>query len=117
MEFDSLTRTYSPDEDVSYRNKSVPTRLLTDADGTRIERDRDENPTRDGLYRREDETRKIPVTVATYEYLGDRWEVFDVEDALKVVDFPRDYAKQMKPIQAAAVLLVPVYLLVVFVGF
>lgn len=117
MEFNSLTRTYSPDKDVSYRNKSVPTRLLTDAAGVRIEKDRDENPTQDGLYRREDETRKIPVTVATYEYLGDKWEVFDVEDALKVVDFPRDYAKQMRLIQAVTALLVPAYLFVVVVGF
>lgn len=113
VEFDSLTRTYEPDKDVSYRDKSVPTRLLTDADGTRVDKDRDENPSQDGLYRREDETRKIPVTVATYEYLGDDWEVFDVEGALAVVDFPRDYAKQLTVVQAAAAILLPVFLLLV----
>ncbi|MFB6091410.1 MAG: hypothetical protein ABEK02_00190 [Haloquadratum sp.] len=113
VQYEYVERTYEPNEDVSYRNKSVPERLLTGADGTRVDIETDHSPSRDGLYRRQDETRKIPVTVLTYDYLGDTWELFEIEDSIEAIDFPRDYRKQFRVVQAGVVLLVPTYLVVV----
>jgi hypothetical protein len=98
--YEYVERNYSPKKNVSYRNKSVPTSVIKDADGKRIEIDTNDNPKDSNLYRVQDETRKIPVTVATYKYLGDKWEVFDVEGSAKAREFPRDYSRQFKVVVA-----------------
>ncbi|WP_135366298.1 hypothetical protein [Halosimplex halophilum] len=109
VQYEYVERSYSPDSDVSYRTKSVPKQLLTDADGKRVSRDTDRNPSKSGLYRKQEETRKIPVTVAQYEYLGDKWEVFEVENTIEALDFPRDYQKQFRIVQVGVFLLAPAY--------
>ncbi|GAB7014451.1 hypothetical protein JCM18549_27220 [Halolamina salina] len=114
--FNFVERNYSPDEEVTYRNKSVPTRLLKNAEGTRVDLQTDDNPSQSGLYRRQDETPEIPVGVATYEYLGDTWEVFDVEGRIKARDFPRDYQRQFRVVMAGVLVSVPSYVFLAHVG-
>lgn len=96
VDFKYVERSYSPDKEVSYRAKSVPESLLTDASGTRKSIETDNNPTQSGLYRRQNETKEIPVVVTTYDYHGDKWELFDVEGSIKARDFPRDYQRQFR---------------------
>jgi hypothetical protein len=108
-----VERSYSPDKEISYRNKSVPTNLLTSADGTRVDIETDQNPSKSDLYRRQNETREISVAIATYEHFGDKWEVFEVEGVLEANEFPRDYSRQFKITLLLLLLLgVPVLLLV-----
>jgi len=114
--FSYVERSYSPDKDVSYRNKSVPVRVLQNAEGTQVELETDDSPSQSGLYRRQDETREIPVAVATYEYLGDTWEVFDVEGRIKARDFPRDYQRQFRVVMAGVLVSIPSYVFLAHVG-
>lgn len=111
--YEYVERSYSPDKEISYRNKSVPTNLLTSADGTRVDIETDQNPSKSDLYRRQNETREISVAIATYEHFGDKWEVFEVEGVLEANEFPRDYSRQFKITLLLLLLLgVPVLLLV-----
>lgn len=108
-EFEYVKREYTPDEEVSYRADSVPTGILGNAEGTQVSLENDENPSESGLYRRQDETRQIDVDSVKFEYLGDRWEMFDVEDVPKAVDFPRDYSKQLRLINVGYFVLAPAF--------
>jgi hypothetical protein len=113
--FEYVKRKYSPDTDVTYRTKSVPESVITDAKGKQISKETDNNPSKKGLYRRQDETRKIPVISTIYEYLGDKWELFEVEGEPEAVDFPRDFTKQFRIVQAVTMFCVPMLLILLAV--
>ncbi|QLH83769.1 hypothetical protein [Halosimplex pelagicum] len=115
-DFKYAERSYSPDKEVSYRTKSVPKSLLTGASGTRKSIDTDNNPSQRDLYRRQDETRKIPVVVTTYGYHGDKWELFDIEGSIKAQDFPRDYQRQFRVALSSLVLSIIPYVYIVNFG-
>lgn len=91
-----VERTYKPDKEVSYRTKSIPRGLLTSASGTRKSIETNDSPRKRDLYRRQDETREIPVVVTTYDYHSDRWELFDIEGSIEAREFPRDYQRQFQ---------------------
>lgn len=116
VDFKYVERSYSPDKEVSYRTKSVPENLLTDASGTRKSIETDNNPRKSGLYRRQDETREIPVVVTTYDYHGDKWELFDVEGSIKARDFPRDYKRQFRVVLGSLLLSIIPYVYLVHFG-
>lgn len=102
-----VERSYTSDESVSYRTNTVPTSVIEDADGDLFDRETDNNPSTKGVYRRQEETREIPVVSAIYEYLGDEWEAFEVEGSVTALDYPRDFGKQFRIVQALALICVP----------
>jgi hypothetical protein len=116
VDFKYAERSYSADNEVSYRAKSVPESLLTDASGTRKSIETDNNPSQRNLYRRQDETREIPVVVTTYDYHGDKWELFDVEGSIKARDFPRDYQRQFRVVLSSLVVSVVPYVYLIYFG-
>jgi hypothetical protein len=107
--YEYVQRSYSPDKEVSYRTRTVPKSVVEDAEGSLESRNTDNSPSQDGLYRRQDEVRKIPVTSVIYEYLGDKWELFEVEEDLSAPDFPRDFNKQFRIVQVLGAITVPVF--------
>lgn len=105
-----VTRKYSASTETTYQRKGIPIKFLRGADGRRVNIDTDESPDESGLYRTQSETRKIPVTVTTYDYLGDTWEVLSVEAETKADDYPRDYALQFQKVVVGLVVSLSLYM-------
>lgn len=106
--FEYVKRSYQPHTGHEFRNNSVPISVIQNAKGKQISKETDEDPVSSNHYRRQEETRKIPVTSTIYEYLGDEWELFGVEGSVKHLDHPRDFDKQFRVIQGVGVVSVAV---------
>lgn len=93
VQFTQLTRTYTPRKDTEYEAESIPEEYLQSPDGTQIRNDLDRNRSPDAIegdwFFKEHEVREIPTTVVTYEYAGNLWEVYEMEDGVKSPTYPR----------------------------
>lgn len=100
VRYQTLTRTYSPEKHVSYVTRSVPKSCLDNADGVRIKKEEEQNSNPDAsngdLFREEKEEREISVTVITYEYADNLWELYEIEDSLFWPKRPRNLSLRYK---------------------
>lgn len=114
VRFEYVRRQYTAEENVAHRLNSIPESVVSDAEGSLERRETDEDPDEDGCYRYQEEVREIPVLAATYRYRGDAWELFEVESDVEALEYPRDFRKQLRIVQACALLIMPTMVLLMF---
>lgn len=106
VQFTQLTRRYEPEEQVEYETKSLPESPLHSPDGNQVKKDRRKNSNPDAVsgdwFFREHEAREIPTDVVTYEYAGDLWEAYEMEDGVKSPTFPRALGTHVQVLAAAS---------------
>jgi len=107
VQFTQLTREYTPKKEVEYETRSLLESPLHSPDGNQVKKDRDRNSDPDALsgdwFFREHEIREIPTDVITYEYAGDLWEAYEMEDGVKSPTFPRALGTRVQVLAAASV--------------
>lgn len=107
VQFTQLTRQYEPGEQVEYETKSLPESPLHSPDGNQVKKDRKKNSNPDAIsgdwFFREHRVREIPTDVVTYEYAGDLWEAYEMEDGVKSPTFPRALGTRVQVLAAASV--------------
>ena len=113
VQYAELTREYTPETEITYVDRSVPVSHLEPADGTQTFRERERNTAPDAdsgdVFMREHEVREIPTDVLTYEYAGDLWEVYDVEENVTSPAYPHELSTRVRVLAVANVAALGLY--------
>ncbi len=92
--YEIFEREYKSLEETKYKNKSIPERLISNSDGEVERLQTTEDTEKEEIYRKQIEVQSIPVIATIYKYDGNFWEAFTVNEALRTVDYPRDFDSQ-----------------------
>lgn len=119
-QFTRLVREYEPEEDVSYVSQSIPERYLTGPTGKQVQKDRsynkNVNAAEGDTFMSEHEVREIPSEVITYEYAGDLYETYEIEDEVVAPTHPRELGGRVKLFAGLSVVCTVVYVYAAAVG-
>ncbi|WP_075936314.1 DnaJ-like cysteine-rich domain-containing protein [Halosegnis longus] len=115
-----LIREYEPQETVSYVSHSIPEKYLTDPEGKQVQKDRSYNSNVDAtegdVFMSEHEIREIPSDVITYEYAGDLYETYEIEDEVVAPTHPRELGGRVRIFAGLSAVFALVYVYAVAVG-
>lgn len=109
VEYTTLERTYRPEREVSHRNGGVPTGVLTGVGGEKVEQRTDEDVPDEGIHGKRTEVYEVTVDVVSYEYGGERYELFSVDGTPKALGYPTKFGTQYRVVQGVAIVSVAVF--------
>lgn len=119
-QYTRLVREYEPKEDVSYVTQSIPEKYLTDPAGEQVQKDRsynnNVNAAEGDVFMSEHEIREIPSNVITYEYAGDLYETYELEDEIVAPTYPKELGGRVKVFAGLSSVCTVVYIYAVAVG-
>lgn len=119
-QYTRLVREYEPEENVSYVTQSIPEKFLTDPAGEQVQKDRsynnNVNAAEGDIFMSEHEIREIPSDVITYEYAGDLYETYEIEDDVVAPTHPRELGGRVKVFAGLSAVCTVVYVYAVAVG-